>query len=599
MAAAAVVVARLEPLHSSNESLLDGLNRRPDVILIKADDTQRGYYQSSVVLGRGPVSGISDRSIGKHVLKLSVNDPFAIQHAFVKVTMLRDSDKAHITVNGRQWRGRVEETRWLRCGDTLSLDDTRYGYKVNVTAHPSTSSPPVEHAALEQSAARQFRLHHHYHQEQQHHHQHASQAPFPFGEHPSSEQQPESAGESYDDEEVAELVYGLESGDEDVKDDDDSDGGDSNVEFMPLSSGDQLELLESTPSVHSLSSSSPSPSNSSSSPADLADNDAITANQKSDSSSSAAAKADASDGTTAASTELSTTAAVPLHKEAARQVSDCGADGVLLSMKIVDKFNEDVQCAICLDIIFRAQTLVPCGHSFCEACIKRLPQCPNCRKPSQRRVPANQLDNLISTLISVPGLLNVSDVHHYHERKEEYEKQQRELDEAQKKRRASAASKVPARKRHHAFAAEMAESMQRHRGHHLSMFGSSGPNPPHIPPFASAARSSSPTQSRFRSFFEAATQSLAASPSAAAAFGASPPWSSTTTSPTAAQVMMMHSRLGFPPSSSFNDTSAAMPPSAAAAASSSVRSRRGGRMPNRPTNASAPGGSMANAICID
>ena len=54
----------------------------------------------------------------------------------------------------------------------------------------------------------------------------------------------------------------------------------------------------------------------------------------------------------------------------------------------VRKLEEQLTCSVCLDLYTNPKTL-PCLHSFCEACIERLPQdkegetyylsCPTCR----------------------------------------------------------------------------------------------------------------------------------------------------------------------------------------------------------------------------
>ena len=46
--------------------------------------------------------------------------------------------------------------------------------------------------------------------------------------------------------------------------------------------------------------------------------------------------------------------------------------------------NHDLICAICLDIFYRPTTLYPCGHIFCDPCLRRLSnaqivRCPICR----------------------------------------------------------------------------------------------------------------------------------------------------------------------------------------------------------------------------
>jgi hypothetical protein len=87
-----------------------------------------------------------------------------------------------------------------------------------------------------------------------------------------------------------------------------------------------------------------------------------------------------------------------------------------LSADTASRLSDEIQCSVCLEIQVHPRTLNPCGHSFCWTCVERLPQCPQCRKVVMGHVPARQLANLISTLVSVPKLLATDDVAHYLDR---------------------------------------------------------------------------------------------------------------------------------------------------------------------------------------
>lgn len=79
--------------------------------------------------------------------------------------------------------------------------------------------------------------------------------------------------------------------------------------------------------------------------------------------------------------------------------------------------SEEIQCSVCLEIQVNSRAAVPCGHSSCGSCISKLQQCPQCRARIKSHVPNVQLESLISTLASVPNLLDADDVEHYNGRK--------------------------------------------------------------------------------------------------------------------------------------------------------------------------------------
>jgi hypothetical protein len=114
------IMFRLEPLIAPQEKLLEALRQRPP-ISVGPEDTQ-------VVIGRGGLTGIADHSIGKNVFSLEMDDKCRETHS-IKATLLKDSDRCRVHVNGRRWEV-VGATRYLRNGDFLSLNDLKYEYKL-------------------------------------------------------------------------------------------------------------------------------------------------------------------------------------------------------------------------------------------------------------------------------------------------------------------------------------------------------------------------------------------------------------------------------------------------------------------------------------
>jgi len=94
------------------------------------------------------------------------------------------------------------------------------------------------------------------------------------------------------------------------------------------------------------------------------------------------------------------------------------------------KISNEINCAICLDIMVSPRTLAPCGHSFCRSCCfsdskkngrrgqtqtLSFSTCPHCRQTIQDTAPSRQLENLINTLVTVPNLIfrNDDDKQHF------------------------------------------------------------------------------------------------------------------------------------------------------------------------------------------
>ena len=95
---------------------------------------------------------------------------------------------------------------------------------------------------------------------------------------------------------------------------------------------------------------------------------------------------------------------------------------IQLPMTVAKRLVEEVQCSVCLDIQVFPRTFQPCGHSLCSPCVANLQQCPQCRQPVETHAPSRELENLISTLVTVPGLFDPYDVAHFHQRQKKHPK---------------------------------------------------------------------------------------------------------------------------------------------------------------------------------
>lgn len=86
------------------------------------------------------------------------------------------------------------------------------------------------------------------------------------------------------------------------------------------------------------------------------------------------------------------------------------------SLKLI---AEEFNCAICLELLVHATTMVPCGHSFCRTCVASLTVCSVCSSKVSTRVPCRTLDNAIATLVASHQVFEPDDEHAYQERMEE------------------------------------------------------------------------------------------------------------------------------------------------------------------------------------
>jgi ribosomal 50S subunit-recycling heat shock protein len=77
---------------------------------------------------------------------------------------------------------------------------------------------------------------------------------------------------------------------------------------------------------------------------------------------------------------------------------------------------EEFTCAFCLDLQVQATTLVPCGHSFCKACVAQISECCSCRSKFHETVPCRVLDNVIASLVSKAQVFAADDMQVYQQR---------------------------------------------------------------------------------------------------------------------------------------------------------------------------------------
>lgn len=61
---------------------------------------------------------------------------------------------------------------------------------------------------------------------------------------------------------------------------------------------------------------------------------------------------------------------------------------------------EELYCPVCLEIMAQSVTLIPCGHTFCNSCVRT--ECPTCRATCPNRVTCRSLNNLIATWVQLP-----------------------------------------------------------------------------------------------------------------------------------------------------------------------------------------------------
>ncbi|XP_024858457.1 E3 ubiquitin-protein ligase RNF180 isoform X2 [Kryptolebias marmoratus] len=91
------------------------------------------------------------------------------------------------------------------------------------------------------------------------------------------------------------------------------------------------------------------------------------------------------------------------RKERRRQRWLQAADGSPLDLEVEDR--DGLTCPVCLDVYFSPYACRPCGHVFCEPCLRTLAQnrptdtpCPLCRALVSNAVFSRELDQTVKTL---------------------------------------------------------------------------------------------------------------------------------------------------------------------------------------------------------
>jgi len=87
----------------------------------------------------------------------------------------------------------------------------------------------------------------------------------------------------------------------------------------------------------------------------------------------------------------------------------------------LSSFCELFSCDICLELQVESTTLVPCGHSFCAACV--LDECPSCRSAVRDAAPNRTLDQAIDNLTrAAPACFDAGDLEVYRKRMDDKKK---------------------------------------------------------------------------------------------------------------------------------------------------------------------------------
>lgn len=110
------------------------------------------------------------------------------------------------------------------------------------------------------------------------------------------------------------------------------------------------------------------------------------------------------------------------HEQQQQQQQEIDKDSVAL-MTTVKKARElmthEMSCSVCMDIILKTTVCNPCGHLFCNSCIKDVMrknrECPNCRTRIQNISRIMQTDSVILGMV-MRGEFTQDDCLHYLQR---------------------------------------------------------------------------------------------------------------------------------------------------------------------------------------
>mmetsp|Transcript_17145 Transcript_17145/g.47018 ORF Transcript_17145/g.47018 Transcript_17145/m.47018 type:complete len:368 (-) Transcript_17145:219-1322(-) len=70
-----------------------------------------------------------------------------------------------------------------------------------------------------------------------------------------------------------------------------------------------------------------------------------------------------------------------------------------IDTSVAEVVSEEFKCPVCLDIMVKPTSLVPCGHSFCQACLKGHSECSVCRSGIQSTILPFALEQAIEKLV--------------------------------------------------------------------------------------------------------------------------------------------------------------------------------------------------------
>lgn len=124
------------------------------------------------------------------------------------------------------------------------------------------------------------------------------------------------------------------------------------------------------------------------------------------------------------STFESTTSSIHYHQQQQQQQETITPNIILNPVQIQAQTNilHEMKCPICFEILIETTSSYPCGHLFCNKCIKsiappqcphgfmnRYPHCPSCRKTMEKFTRIRTYDDLIWNIICMNRILFTGD----------------------------------------------------------------------------------------------------------------------------------------------------------------------------------------------